>query len=163
MHLIRVDFPAPLSPTRAMTSPGATWKSTWYRACTAPKLFDTPRSSRIGSLLLTFSLFRSPDRWRPVVAPPGRRHLRSRDCYTPASVQAEANEPVQTSDFFRKPSSNTTLTLSFVIACGLSRTDGTWRDVSSDLPLTRPAGGCCFLASAMASFEAASASCLIAL
>src|SRR4051794_13169359 len=56
MHLMRVDLPAPLSPTRAMTWPGATWKFTWYRACTAPKLFDTPRSSRIGSLLLTFSL-----------------------------------------------------------------------------------------------------------
>src|ERR1044071_5573818 len=48
MHLISVDLPAPLSPTSAMTSPGATWKSTWYRACTAPKLFDTPRNSRIG-------------------------------------------------------------------------------------------------------------------
>src|SRR3954452_23630172 len=55
MHLISVDLPAPLSPTSAMTSPGATWKSTWYRAWTAPKLFDTPRSSRIGSLLLTIS------------------------------------------------------------------------------------------------------------
>ena len=29
MHLISVDLPAPLSPTSAMTSPGATWKSTW--------------------------------------------------------------------------------------------------------------------------------------
>src|SRR4051794_13302672 len=56
MDLMRVDLPAPLSPTSAMTWPGATWKSTWYRACTAPKLFDTPRSSRMGSLLLTLSL-----------------------------------------------------------------------------------------------------------
>ncbi len=78
-------------------------------------------------------------------------------------MQNCANLPVQTSDFLRKPSSNTTLTLSFVIACGLSRTDGTCRFVSSDLPLTSPAAGDCFFASAIASFEAASASCLIAL
>src|SRR6478736_5605992 len=48
MHLMRVDLPAPLSPTRAMTSPDETWKSTSYRACTAPKLFETPFSSKMG-------------------------------------------------------------------------------------------------------------------
>src|SRR6478735_5337820 len=48
MHLIRVDLPAPLSPTRAMTSPRETWKSTSKRACTAPKLFETPFSSKMG-------------------------------------------------------------------------------------------------------------------
>src|SRR3954451_16817619 len=47
-HLISVDLPAPLSPTRAMTSPAETWKSTSCRAITAPKCFDTPRSSWTG-------------------------------------------------------------------------------------------------------------------
>src|SRR5215213_1157910 len=50
MHLISVDLPAPLSPTRAMTSPAATRKSTWYSAWTAPNRFETPRSSRTGWL-----------------------------------------------------------------------------------------------------------------
>ena len=50
MHLMSVDLPAPLSPTRAMTSPAATRKSTWYSAWTAPKRFETPRSSRTGWL-----------------------------------------------------------------------------------------------------------------
>ena len=48
MHLMSVDLPAPLSPTRAMTSPGETWKSTSNSAWTAPKLFETPCSSRTG-------------------------------------------------------------------------------------------------------------------
>ena len=48
MHLISVDLPAPLSPTSAMTSPAATWKSTSKSAWTAPKLLETPRSSRTG-------------------------------------------------------------------------------------------------------------------
>ena len=48
MHLISVDLPAPLSPTRAITSPGETWKSTSNNAWTAPKLFETPCSSRTG-------------------------------------------------------------------------------------------------------------------
>ena len=71
----------------------------------------------------------------------------------PASSQLRGHLPVQTSSCFRKPSSKTTLTLSFVIACGLSRTDGTWRLPSSDSPLTSPAGGSSPLASAMASFD----------
>src|SRR5919107_536987 len=50
MHLIGVALPAPLSPTRAMTSPAATRKSTWYSAWTAPNRFETPRSSRTGWL-----------------------------------------------------------------------------------------------------------------
>ncbi len=37
MHLISVDLPAPLSPTRAMISPTSAWKSTPLRAVTAPK------------------------------------------------------------------------------------------------------------------------------
>src|SRR4051812_7011659 len=42
-HLISVLFPAPLSPTRAVTSPGRTSKSTSRRTWTAPKLLLIPR------------------------------------------------------------------------------------------------------------------------
>ena len=68
MHLISVDLPAPLSPTSAMTSPGATWKSTSKRAWTAPKLFETPRSSRTGASVTSGLLLRETagrPRWRP--------------------------------------------------------------------------------------------------
>src|SRR5436190_24305798 len=44
--LMRVDLPAPLSPTRATTSPAATSKSTSVRASTAPKRLVTPFTSR---------------------------------------------------------------------------------------------------------------------
>src|ERR671938_178584 len=47
-HLISVDLPAPLSPTSAITSPSRTSKFTRSSACTAPKLFETSRSSRVG-------------------------------------------------------------------------------------------------------------------
>src|SRR5438445_7585639 len=47
-HLISVDLPAPLSPTRAMTSPARTSKSTSVSAWTEPKDFEMPRSSRMG-------------------------------------------------------------------------------------------------------------------
>src|SRR5829696_2920012 len=47
-HLIRVDLPAPLSPTRAITSPGRTSKSTSLSAWTEPKLFEIPWSSSRG-------------------------------------------------------------------------------------------------------------------
>src|SRR3954454_1633385 len=46
--LISVDLPAPLSPTRATTSPAPTSKSTSVRASTAPNLFVTPLTSRRG-------------------------------------------------------------------------------------------------------------------
>src|SRR4051794_39543804 len=45
---MRVDLPAPLSPTSATTSPAWTSKSTSVRASTAPNRFVTPFSSRSG-------------------------------------------------------------------------------------------------------------------
>src|SRR5436309_8127141 len=50
MHLISVVFPAPLSPTSAVTSPARTTKSTSCSTWTGPKLLFTPRSCRIGSV-----------------------------------------------------------------------------------------------------------------
>src|SRR5215470_8892053 len=48
-HLIRVDLPAPLSPTSAITSPERTSKSTPRNASTDPKLLKIPRSSSVGA------------------------------------------------------------------------------------------------------------------
>src|SRR5438067_1594428 len=47
-HLINVDLPAPLSPTRATTSDGRTSNRTSVSACTAPNRLLMPRSSRNG-------------------------------------------------------------------------------------------------------------------
>src|SRR5918998_1504613 len=58
MHLTSVDLPAPLSPTRAVTSPRRTVRSTSCSTCTGPKLLLTALSSRIG-VVTGFSL--SPD------------------------------------------------------------------------------------------------------
>src|SRR5215212_8773730 len=78
MHLMSVDLPAPLSPTRAMTSPGATWKSTSKRACTAPKLFETPCSSRTGvSVTLKAPLARKRKPGAPTVGAPGNSLLQA--------------------------------------------------------------------------------------
>src|SRR5712691_4646734 len=50
MHLISTDFPAPLSPARAITLPEGTSRSTSTRAWTGPKFFETPRKAKSGSL-----------------------------------------------------------------------------------------------------------------
>src|SRR5215216_4267937 len=46
--LIKVDFPAPFSPTRACTSPGCSSRETSSRASTPGNRFVTRRTSRIG-------------------------------------------------------------------------------------------------------------------
>src|ERR1044071_8952085 len=45
MVLTSVDLPAPLSPTRASTSPARTSSSMFFKAWTAPKRLETPRSA----------------------------------------------------------------------------------------------------------------------
>src|SRR3989475_3334815 len=60
-HLTSVDLPAPLSPTRAITSPSRTSKSTSSSACTDPNAFEMPRSSRVGaSLMRSFTTEEAP-------------------------------------------------------------------------------------------------------
>src|SRR6266540_6762846 len=49
MHFTRVVFPAPLSPTSAVTSPFRASKLTCLSTCTAPKLLSTPLIRRITS------------------------------------------------------------------------------------------------------------------
>ena len=71
-----------------------------------------------------------------------------------------------TSEAFTWPSSTTVLTLSLVISCGVSSTDGTFRlpFVSSELAVaSASAAALSPLASAAASWAVASASCLIGL
>ncbi len=49
MHLIRTDFPAPLSPASAVTCPAGMSRSTSVRARTGPKFLLMPRSRSSGS------------------------------------------------------------------------------------------------------------------
>src|SRR5437773_10499220 len=49
MHFTSVDLPAPLSPTRAITSPDRTSKSTSFSAWTAPKRFEMSFITRVGA------------------------------------------------------------------------------------------------------------------
>src|SRR5437764_7330409 len=65
--LTRVDLPAPLSPTRATTSPARTSKSTPSRAWTGPKRLLTPSRLKraplvLASVLIESSLIRAPHR-----------------------------------------------------------------------------------------------------
>ena len=92
MHLISVDLPAPLSPTRAITSPARASKSTSVSACTEPNDLESPRTSSSG-LSFTVAVFLTHP-WR---RPKGRLHLASRTFY----LQNCANSPTQTSLFFR--------------------------------------------------------------
>src|SRR5215213_1446055 len=75
--LTSVDLPAPLSPTRATTSPGRTSKSTSWSACTGPKLLLTPFSESTGVLPLSFIWLLprmrtgAPRSGRPHSLPPG--------------------------------------------------------------------------------------------
>src|SRR5947207_8098244 len=73
MHLIRVDLPAPLSPTRAITSPSRTSKSTSVNACTEPNDLEIRRSSRSG-VSLTVANFLPHHRWRRPMK--GASHMR---------------------------------------------------------------------------------------
>src|ERR1700728_4151513 len=71
MVLISVDLPAPLSPTRAVTSPFGMSRLMSVRACTGPKLLLTPRSRSSGTSPDSAGLpFGSsdPDGTRPVLS-----------------------------------------------------------------------------------------------
>src|SRR5215831_754081 len=51
MILIRVDLPAPFSPSTAWMWPARTVRSTPANACTPPYRFETPRASNNGPLV----------------------------------------------------------------------------------------------------------------
>ena len=53
MHLINVLFPAPLSPTRAVTFPAYTSRSTSFRTWTGPKDLLTPRKDSSADVIVS--------------------------------------------------------------------------------------------------------------
>src|SRR2546423_5946269 len=95
MHLIRVDLPAPLSPTSAITSPCRTSRSTSVSAWTEPNDFETPRSSRRGWSLTPRFISHEDGRRRPE-----RGRLRHVSRFY---LQYFEYVPLQTSPFFRNP------------------------------------------------------------
>ena len=122
MHLISVDLPAPLSPTRAMTSPGDTRKSTSNSAWTAPKLFETPCSSRTG-VSVTIHLSSSPCSGSGG-APAGRPRTFSTEGRSPCTSRrpCRRRSPPPSGSPARRVYS---VMLSLVTGTGSSRTDGT--------------------------------------
>src|SRR4051794_39091984 len=60
MHLTSVDLPAPLSPTRAVTSPAWALRAMSCRTWTGPKLLSMPRNSRVGVSVMG----EAPGDWR---------------------------------------------------------------------------------------------------
>src|SRR3954465_10445612 len=71
-HLISVDFPAPLGPSRQCTSPARTSKATPFRASTPGYCFEIPLTSSSGalSLILRPPLLQS-------TRPPSAPHVRT--------------------------------------------------------------------------------------
>src|SRR5215469_7652574 len=53
MHLMRVDFPAALSPTKPTTSPGYTSRLTWLTAVRPPNRLTRFLTESIGSIRLS--------------------------------------------------------------------------------------------------------------
>src|SRR5947208_11833616 len=77
-HLTRTVLPAPLSPTRAVTSPGYAAKLAPRSAWTRPKLLTRPLASSVGSLtsLLPFP----PPRTAAEATPDANLRTRSYRC-----------------------------------------------------------------------------------
>src|SRR5262245_56618135 len=122
-HLTNVDFPAPLSPISAVTSPGYAAKSTSRSTCTGPKLLSSPRNSNRG---VAFTVAASRSRTRQPgpgglrtgvpgfhLAPPTQRTPGPQcvaDAYLmPSSVHLAANSAVHSSAAVTYPSSTTAL------------------------------------------------------
>src|SRR3954469_15039568 len=137
MHLTRVDLPAPLSPTRAITSPFDTWKSTPFSACTAPKLLWTSRSSSSAAAPSLTEISPPPvsglEGAAHAAAPPA---MPSRRYSIPYFLQSAAYLPVQICFFVRNPSAMTvSLMFAVVTGTGLRSTDGVCVPLLSVLPL----------------------------
>src|SRR5215212_2240855 len=124
MVLIRVDLPAPLSPTSAVTLPGRAAKSTSVSAWTAPKRLLTPRSSSRGAPSPSGMLPPSIDGWRGGhPAPPGCAQE------SPSCEHIDATAPVQSWAVLMCPSEiifpTVSLALALVAAIGVRMIDGT--------------------------------------
>src|ERR1039457_1309842 len=158
MVLIRVDLPAPLSPTRAVTLPMGMSRSMSERAFTGPKLLPTPRSRSSGASEESMvELAESRAGARPAVAgrapssAPGvvtARILRVPCAHyypeIPAAVQAALYLAVHSWAAGTKLSAMTVLFIfDGVTHSGVKSTDATatLAFVSMVLPLTSAAGG----------------------
>src|SRR5674476_582912 len=99
MILTSVDFPAPLSPTSATTSPGKTLIETSLRACTAPNLLPIPVSASTGSLpvAMMVTLFQNSAGGKHGGRATGWPALHVLRQLRPALAHASAKSPVQTS------------------------------------------------------------------
>ena len=64
MHLTNVVLPAPLSPTRAVTSPAFAVKFTDDNTWTGPNDLSTPRSSSVGLAVMSYHLLCWARGWR---------------------------------------------------------------------------------------------------
>ena len=114
---MRVDLPAPLSPTRATTSPASTLKSTSVSACTAPNRLFTPLSSRTGGAHRSSSFRARDGRTGQRPARPVPTVIRS--YWIPAAVHAALYGPVQISAGVQYPSATiVSATFSLVTATG---------------------------------------------
>src|SRR5215211_1046489 len=160
--LTSVDLPAPLSPTRATTSPPWSSKFTSSSAFTGPKLLLTPSSAKtaVPELIPSCS---SPSRKRAGGGRPPPAHHGTR-YWMPAFLQADAYLAVQICDAFQYWSFTTvSLMFSLVTVTGCKITDGTCFFPLSVFSFTRPPGGCLPWSRAYASCAAPSASGLTAL
>src|SRR5690349_20126428 len=103
MVFTSVDLPAPLSPTRASTSPARTSSSMFFRAWTAPNRFETPRSANTVPVLTGAGvgvtvIDQPPEAFSTQFrCAPGTGAHRNRDYLRPAAVQAAWNDAVQMS------------------------------------------------------------------
>src|SRR5262245_14269578 len=135
-----VDLPAPLSPTRAVTLPGRTTRSTPLRTLTGPKDFLMPTSWMIGSASLPTEAWTMGGEMVPDMlaalrdSGPGSRCMRwRRACrrdalavrtgpylVTPYWSHAALTSAVQTSSYDASPAAMTSLTLSGPTSCGVT-------------------------------------------
>ena len=124
--LTSVDFPAPLSPTSATTSPAWTSSSMSVSAETAPKRFETPRKDRMRSPFagsLSRACMSSPPMWSP--GPRAGTGPWSNYWVIPKVLQPSAYSPVQICSGVLMPLSKiSALMFSAVTTAGTKSSDG---------------------------------------
>src|SRR4029450_13096822 len=140
IHLTNVDLPAPLSPTRAVTSPAFAVKFTDDNTWTGPNDFSIPRSSSMGMVVMSYHLFSWAWGWRRVGANPtgsigGHWVLMPLAVHSCASVAVE-----QTAAAGTQPSFTGRATFALVITVGSARYEGTSRPVVGSLVVVGAVG-----------------------
>src|SRR4029450_2160657 len=94
IHLTNVDLPAPLSPTRAVTSPAFAVKFTDDNTWTGPNDFSIPRSSSTGMVGMSYHLLS----WAWGRHPPGANptgSIRGHWVLMPLAVHSRASAAVE--------------------------------------------------------------------